>query len=92
MVPSVKGCQGAYGGRYAWPFAGLACDAARRTRPSPGGKTGAGGARRTCSSVKIAFVDQGYTGDTAANEAGEHGVELHVVKLPEANRGFVLLG
>ena len=36
----------------------------------------------TCSSVKIAFVDQGYTGDTAANEAGEHGVELHVVKLP----------
>lgn len=45
----------------------------------------------TCSSVKIAFVDQGYTGDTAANEAGEHGVELHVVKLPEAKRGFVLL-
>ena len=45
----------------------------------------------TCSSVKIAFVDHGYTGDTAANEAGEHGVELHVVKLPEAKRGFVLL-
>ncbi|PXX73381.1 hypothetical protein DFR34_1491 [Rivihabitans pingtungensis] len=26
--------------------------------------------------VKIAFVDQGYTGETVANEAGEHGVEL----------------
>ena len=45
----------------------------------------------TCASVEIAFVDQGYTSDTAANEAGEHGVALHVVKLPEAKRGFVLL-
>ena len=31
--------------------------------------------------IKIASVDQGYTGDTAATEAGEYGVELHVVKL-----------
>ncbi len=45
----------------------------------------------TSSSVKIAFVDQGYTGDTAANEASEHDVDLRVVKLPEAKRGFVLL-
>ena len=45
----------------------------------------------TSSSVKIAFVDQGYTGDTAANEASEHDVDLCVVKLPEAKRGFVLL-
>ena len=36
----------------------------------------------TCASVEIAFVDQGYTSDTAANETGEHGVALHVVKLP----------
>lgn len=35
-------------------------------------------------------VDQGYTGDTAVNEVGEHGVEQHVVKLPEAKQGFVL--
>ena len=45
----------------------------------------------TCTSVEIAFVDQGYTGEAAANEASAHGVELHVVKLPEAKRGFVLL-
>ena len=30
---------------------------------------------------QIAFVDQGYTGDNAANEAGEHGVSA-LVKLP----------
>ena len=58
------------------------------TRPPPGRQLAR---RRNLFSVKIAFVDQGYTGDTAANEAGEHGVELHVVKLPEAKRGFVLL-
>ena len=45
----------------------------------------------TRSSVQIAFVDQGYTSDTAANEADEHGVALHVVKQPETKRGFVLL-
>ena len=37
------------------------------------------------------LFDQGCIGGAAANEAGEHGVELHVVKLPEAKRGFVLL-
>ena len=36
-------------------------------------------------------MDQGYTGEAAANEAKEHGVELHVVKRPEAKHGFVLL-
>lgn len=45
----------------------------------------------TGDSVKVAFVDQGYTGDTAAQEAAEHGIELIVVKLPEAKKGFVLL-
>jgi transposase len=45
----------------------------------------------TGASVKVAFVDQGYTGDTAAAEATEHGIELIVVKLPEAKKGFVLL-
>lgn len=44
-----------------------------------------------CTSVEIGFVDQGYTGEAAANEAKERGVELHVVKQPEAKRGFVLL-
>jgi transposase len=34
---------------------------------------------------------KGYTGDTATAEAAEHGIEFIVVKLPEANKGFVLL-
>lgn len=41
--------------------------------------------------VKIAFVDQGYTGQEPAQAAAHHGVELCVVKLAEAKRGFVLL-
>jgi transposase len=42
-------------------------------------------------SVEIAYVDQGYTGEKAATEAQEHGIQLEVVKLPQAKRGFVLL-
>jgi transposase len=45
----------------------------------------------TGESVGLAYVDQGYTGDTPAAEAGAHGIRLEVVKLPEAKRGFVLL-
>jgi len=45
----------------------------------------------TDESVEIAFVDQGYTGERAAAAAGVHGIELSVVKLPQAKRGFVLL-
>ncbi|MCF6158375.1 MAG: IS5 family transposase [wastewater metagenome] len=45
----------------------------------------------TGESVEIAFVDQGYTGDQAKEDAKEHGIELQVVKLPQAKRGFVLL-
>ncbi len=41
--------------------------------------------------VEIAFVDQGYTGEKPATAARRHGIELEVVKLPEAKRGFVLL-
>ena len=42
-------------------------------------------------SVEIAFVDQGYTGEDAAQQAEKHGIKLCVVKLEEAKRGFVLL-
>jgi transposase len=42
-------------------------------------------------SVEVAYVDQGYTGEDAAQAAQEHGIRLEVVKLPEAKRGFVLL-
>ncbi len=45
----------------------------------------------TGQNVVVAFVDQGYTGDDAAEAAQEHGIRLEVVKLPEAKRGFVLL-
>ena len=37
------------------------------------------------SSVELAFVDQGYTGEAAA--AAGHGMRLEVVKLPEAKPG-----
>jgi transposase len=45
----------------------------------------------TGESVDLAFVDQGYTGDTPVQEAKEHGIQLEVVRAPEAKRGFLLL-
>jgi transposase len=44
----------------------------------------------TGESVERAFVDQGYTGEDAAPAAAEHGIRWEVVKLAEAQRGFVL--
>ena len=41
--------------------------------------------------VTLAYVDQGYTGESAAEAAAAHGIALEVVRLPEAKRGFVLL-
>jgi len=45
----------------------------------------------TGDAVDIAFVDQGYTGAKPAAAAQAHGIELEVVKLSNAKRGFVLL-
>jgi transposase len=45
----------------------------------------------TGESVELAFVDQDYTGDQPAQDAAQHGIQLAVVKLPEARKGFVLL-
>src|SRR6476469_2725170 len=45
----------------------------------------------TGHTVEVAFVDQGYTGPETAQAAQAHGIQLEVVKLPEAKRGFVLL-
>ena len=42
-------------------------------------------------SVQVAFVDQGYTGEDAADAAKQQGIRLEVVKHTEAKRGFVLL-
>ncbi len=47
--------------------------------------------KQTGKSVELAYVDQGYTGEKAAEAAGKQKVRLSVVKLPEAKRGFVLL-
>lgn len=45
----------------------------------------------TGEEVQLAYVDQGYTGEAVVEAAAAEGLALHVVKLPEAKRGFVLL-
>lgn len=45
----------------------------------------------TEENVELAYVDQGYTGETAEEAAAKHGIQLEVVKHTEAKRGFVLL-
>ena len=45
----------------------------------------------TGANVQVAFVDQGYTGESAAVAARQHGIRLAVVKHTEAKHGFVLL-
>ena len=45
----------------------------------------------TGESFELAYVDQGYTGEHAAESAQKHGIWLEVVKHTEAKRGFVLL-
>ncbi len=45
----------------------------------------------TGETVELAYADQGYTGEAAADAAAAYGIHLEVVKLPEAKRGFVLL-
>ncbi len=45
----------------------------------------------TGASVTLAYVDQGYTGSDPHADAKRHGIDLVVIKHPEAKRGFVLL-
>ena len=48
----------------------------------------------TGQTVELAYVDQGYTGDEPAEAAAAQGIQLEVIKLPEAagpKKGFVLL-
>lgn len=47
--------------------------------------------RATRQSVELAYVDAGYTGEQAQQQAQAQGVHLEVVKLPQARKGFVLL-
>ena len=44
----------------------------------------------TGESVELAFAERGDRGEAAADEAAAHGLRLGAVKLPEAERGFVL--
>ncbi|MBU6528296.1 IS5 family transposase [Methylocystis sp. MJC1] len=55
------------------------------------GKLAAAVQDATGESVELIYVDQGYTGEKAAEAAKAQGVELCVVKLSEAKKGFVLL-
>lgn len=41
--------------------------------------------------VELAWVDQGYTGENAAQAAEKHSIRLEGIKYTEAKRGFVLL-
>jgi transposase len=48
----------------------------------------------TGESVELAYVDPGYTGTEPAESAQDHGIQLEVVKLPDAQgpqQGFVWL-
>jgi len=45
----------------------------------------------TGQTVKVAFADQGYAGEDPAQAAREEGIDLQVIKLPQAKKGFVLL-
>src|SRR6266849_8303371 len=45
----------------------------------------------TGQSVELAYVDQGYTGEDAAEAAEAHGIRLEVVKHTQAKHGVVLL-
>ena len=45
----------------------------------------------TGDAVELAYVDQGYTGADAADQAAGWGIRLVVVKHTETKRGFVLL-
>ena len=45
----------------------------------------------TGGTVTLAWADQGYTGERAKGDAAQNGIELQVVNLAEAKKGFVLL-
>jgi len=45
----------------------------------------------TGKTVEVAFVDEGYTGGKAAQDAEREGIRLELIKLPDVKKGFVLL-
>jgi transposase len=45
----------------------------------------------TGHTVEMSFVDRGYGGEPAEQDAAARGIRLEVITLPEAKQGFVLL-
>ena len=45
----------------------------------------------TGHTVRLAWADQGYKREAASKAAQDNSIELQIVKLPEAKKGFVLL-
>ena len=45
----------------------------------------------TDQTVKLAWADQGHTGESSHADAASQGIELAAVKLAQAKKGFVLL-
>jgi transposase len=45
----------------------------------------------TGHTVELAWADQGYRAEQPRRDAQAHGIELQVIKLAEARKGFVLL-
>lgn len=45
----------------------------------------------TGENVEVAWADQGYTGEQTKQDAAATGIDLRVVRLDEAKKGFVLL-
>jgi len=41
--------------------------------------------------VRLACADQGYAGAEPPQTAGDDGIDLQIIKSPEARKGFVLL-
>jgi hypothetical protein len=69
----------------------LQASAANEQEREPVGESAEAVQEATGESVELAYVDQGYTGERADEEAKVHGMRLEVVKHEEAKRSFVLL-
>jgi transposase len=41
--------------------------------------------------VELAYVNRGYTGQTAEDTAASHGIQLEIIKHTKAKHGFILL-
>ena len=58
---------------------------------TPPGKLAGTMQQATGNTVELIYLDPGYTGEKPAKAARAEGIELCVVELDEAKRGFVLL-